>query len=423
MPPSSSTLTSSRGLSRRLVMVMAVATGLSAANLYYAQPLLAVIRRDLHVSAGTAGLVVTATQVGYAAGLVLLLPLGDKMQRRRLVVVMSTLSALALAWTALAGSAGSLLPAALAVGALSVVAQILVPFAASLAPPEERGRVVGTVMSGLLMGILLARTAAGLIAAGGAWRTVYWAAAAAMLVQAGVLRRVLPPSGAATGLGYAALLGSLGSLVRAEPVLRLRAAYGGFAFGSFSVLWTSLAFLLAGPPYRFSTPVIGLFGLAGAGGALTATGAGRLADRGGKARTTFVAALLITGSWLPTWLGHRSLAALLVGIVVLDVGVQGLHVTNQSEIYRIRPEATSRMNSVYMTSFFTGGAAGSALSAYLYGIAGWTGVSLAGAGFGVAALLLSAAARATTSTGPPGRSGSRSGGWVLSWSGRTGGGG
>lgn len=402
---------------------MAVATGLSAANLYYAQPLLAVMRRDLHLSSGTAGLVVTATQVGYAAGLVFLLPLGDKLPRRRLIVVMSALSAAALGWQGASNSAGSLLAAAIAVGALSVVAQILVPFAASLSGPGERGRVVGAVMSGLLLGILLARTVAGLIAAGGAWRAVYWAAAAIMLVQAGVLHRVLPGGGEPAGLGYGALLRSLVSLARAEPVLRLRAAYGAFAFGSFSVLWTSLAFLLTGPPYRYSTVVIGLFGLAGAAGALAANAAGRLADRGGKARTTFVSALLVTAAWLALWSGRHSLVALLVGIVLLDVGVQAVHITNQSEIYRVRPEATSRMNSVYMTSFFTGGAVGSALSAYLYGIAGWTGVSVAGAAFGAGAVLLSVAVRATRWTEPPRRSGSRRAGSVPSCSARTGGGG
>jgi predicted MFS family arabinose efflux permease len=375
-------------LSRALVVLMAVATGLAVANNYYAQPLLPQIARTLHLAGPVAGLVVTVAQGGYALGLMFVLPLGDLLERRRLLVVMGVGTSGALVWLGTAPSGAVLLPAAVAVGALSVQAQLLVPFAATLAAPAERGRVVGQVMSGLLLGILLARTVAGYLAEAGTWRTVYWVAAGAMLIQAAVLAVRLPSLRPAQPLRYPRLIASVPRLLVDEPVLRLRAVYGGLSFGSFSVLWTSLAFLLAGRPYHFSTGTIGLFGLAGAAGALTATVAGRLADRGGARLSTGFGSALLALSWLPIWLGRHSLAALVVGIVLLDVAAQGLHITNQSEIYRLDPAARNRINSAYMTCYFAGGAAGSASSAAAWAAGGWPLVSLLGAIFGVAAVVL-----------------------------------
>jgi predicted MFS family arabinose efflux permease len=373
---------------RRLVAVMAVATGVAVANTYYAQPLLATIRRDLHIQAAIAGLIVTVGQIGYAAGLLFLLPLGDLFERRRLVTLTSLCTAIALVAAALAPTAAALLAAVAAIGVTSVVAQILVPFAASLAGDHERGRVVGTVMSGLLLGILLARTVAGYLAELAGWRSVYLVAAAAMVVLAVVLYHELPEFRSDTPLSYRRLLLSVYDLVRAEPVLRRRSCYGAMSFGAFSVLWTSLAFLLAGGPYHYSEGTIGLFGLVGAAGAAMASLAGRLADRGQVRLLTgatsaglVVAFALISG-------GAHSLGLLLAGIVVLDLAAQGLHVTNQSQIYRLSSEARSRINAAYMTAYFVGGATGSALSATLYGIDGWRGVSLLGTGFGLAAFAL-----------------------------------
>jgi predicted MFS family arabinose efflux permease len=378
-------------ISRTLVLVMAVATGISVASNYYAQPLLPAIRHSIGISSGVAGLVVTVAQLGYAAGLVLILPLGDLLERRRLVVGMSLATAAGLAWFAAAPSAGALLPAAFVVGALSVVAQVLVPFAATLASDADRGRVVGTVMSGLLLGILLARTVAGYLAEAGGWRTIYWVAAGALVAQAVLLRCTLPRYREPVRLGYPALLGSVLRLMATEQVLRLRSLYGALSFGCFSVLWTSLAFLLAGSPYHYSTGTIGLFGLAGAAGAATASVAGRLADRGLVRLSTGGSAALLAAGWAALWLGRHSLAALLAGIVVVDIGAQGMHITNQSEVYRLRPEARSRLNSGYMTSYFIGGAIGSAGSAGLYGMAGWWGVSALGSGFAALTVLVSAA--------------------------------
>lgn len=372
-------------MSKPVVLLFAVAAGLAVASIYYAHPLLDAMRQSLHMSVATTGLVVTASQLGYAFGLTLLVPLGDLLERRRLVVWMTVGISVCLAGMAMASSAPAMLAAAMMVGALSVVAQILVAFAATLAGPAERGRVVGTVMSGLLLGILLARTAAGYLAQLGSWRTTFWVAAGLMLALAVVLQRALPTYYANVGMNYPALMRSVLTLLKEEPVLRLRALYGAVAFGAFSVLWTPLAFLLSQPPYQYSPGTIGMFGLVGVAGALAASAAGRIADMGGAHRVTGGTAALLAVSWIPMKLGDHSVAMLVVGIVLLDLAAQGLHITNQSEIYRLRPDARSRITSAYMAIFFAGGVLGSALSSFTYAHAGWTGVCLLGGGFGAVA--------------------------------------
>lgn len=374
-------------LDRKLVLVMATATGFSVANNYFAQPLLPDIRSDLHMSSGLAGLIVTTAQIGYAAGLLLLVPLGDLLERRRLTVGLSLVLAALLALFAAAPSTPVLMIAALGVGGISVLAQILVPFAAGLAGEQERGRVVGAVMSGLLLGILLARTIAGFVAEAGGWRVVYAVAAVLAVVQAAALRRWLPESRVDSRLGYPRLLGGVFSWLRESPVLRRRALLGALAFGAFSVLWTSIAFLLAAAPYHYGTGVIGLFGLAGAAGALAASGAGRLADAGRDRWTTVIGCVLLLACWAPIAAGHHSLVWLVVGIVVLDLAVQGVHITNQSIIFSLDPESRSRINAAYMVLYFIGGAIGSAVSAAVYGAAGWGGVSAVGVAFGGIAVI------------------------------------
>lgn len=378
-------------LGRSTVLVMAIATGTAVANNYFAQPLLPVIARDLHLSASTAGLIVTVAQVAYAAGLVFVLPIGDLVERRRLVVSLSLVTAAGLVLFGLAGSGPTVLAAAAVVGVATVMAQVLVPFAASLAGDAERGRVVGTVMSGLLVGVLLARTVAGALAATGTWRTVYLVSAGVMLAQAAVLHRKLPAGHARSGMRYRKALVSTARLVAEEPLLRLRAAFGLLSFATFSVLWTSMAYLLS-DRYHLGPATIGLFGLAGAAGAVTANGAGRRSDRGLVRSSTLAASFLLLVSWLPLWLGGRHLAAFVAGVVVLDVGAQGLHITNQGAIYRIRPEARSRATSVYMVSYFVGGALGSGLSTMLYQRLGWAAVSALGASFAAGAMALGIAA-------------------------------
>ena len=376
------------GMSRRMVLLFAVACGLSVANLYYAQPILDTIARSFGASPSTAGLVVTLSQVGYALGLALLVPLGDLLNRRRLIPVVLLVTAVGGGAAAIAPSIGLLVAVAMVIGAGSTVAQMLVPMAASLADEEHRGQVVGMVMSGLLLGILLARTVSGVVAGVAGWRAVYVLAAGIAVALAVVLSRVLPRESERPRIGYATLLRTTVALFASQPVLRRRALFGALGFAAFSVFWTTMAFVLSRAPYHYGDVTIGLFGLVGAAGALCATFAGRWADRGLTTRTTAIFALLVATSFVALWFGGRDLIMMIIGILVLDVGVQGLQVTNQSVIYRLAPEARSRINSAYMVCYFIGGALGSALGSATYGRWHWAGVCVLGAGIGGFALLL-----------------------------------
>ena len=369
----------SQGLSPALILLMSVATGLAVASNYYAQPLLDTIARAFDLSASSAGFIVTAAQLGYAAGLLFLVPLGDMFERRMLIVSMTLLAAGGMLITASSQSLTMMIIGTALTGLFSVVAQILVPLAATLASPEKRGKVVGTIMSGLLLGILLARTVAGLLASLGGWRTVYWVASVLMLIMALALWRGLPKVKQENHLNYPQLLASVFSLFTRDKLLRTRAILGCLTFANFSILWTSMAFLLAAPPFNYSEGVIGLFGLAGAAGALGARPAGGLADKGKSHMTTSAGLVLLLLSWAAIWYGHVSVLALIVGILVLDLTVQGVHIPNQTVIYRMKPDARNRLTAGYMTSYFIGGAAGSLISASAWQHAGWTGVCAIGA--------------------------------------------
>lgn len=367
------------GLSPALILLMSVATGLAVASNYYAQPLLDTIAHAFNLSASSAGFIVTAAQLGYAAGLLFLVPLGDMFERRMLIVSMTLLAAGGMLITASSQSLSMMILGTALTGLFSVVAQILVPLAATLASPEKRGKVVGTIMSGLLLGILLARTVAGLLASLGGWRTVYWVASVLMVIMALALWRGLPKVKQENHLNYLQLLASVFTLFTQDKLLRTRALLGCFTFANFSILWTSMAFLLASPPFNYSEGVIGLFGLAGAAGALGARPAGGLADKGKSHLTTSSGLVLLLLSWAAIWYGHASVLALIVGILVLDLTVQGVHITNQTVIYRVKPEARNRLTAGYMTSYFIGGAAGSLISASAWQHAGWAGVCTIGA--------------------------------------------
>ncbi|WP_435927587.1 MFS transporter [Dryocola sp. BD613] len=370
---------SAHGLSSTLIVLMSVATGLAVASNYYAQPLLDTIAHAFSLSINQAGFIVTAAQLGYAAGLLLLVPLGDMFERRGLIVFMTLLAAGGMLITAASQTLGMMILGTALTGLFSVVAQILVPLAAHLAEPEKRGKVVGTIMSGLLLGILLARTVAGLLADVGGWRTVYWVASVLMVLMALALWRGLPTVKQESHLNYPQLLGSVFSLFIKNSLLRTRALLGCLTFANFSILWTSMAFLLASPPFNFSEGVIGLFGLAGAAGALGARPAGGFVDKGKAHLTTTIGLALLLLSWIATALGQFSVIALIIGILLLDLTVQGVHITNQAVIYRMMPEARNRLTAGYMTSYFIGGAAGSLISASAYQHAGWNGVCIAGA--------------------------------------------
>jgi len=367
---------------------MAVATGAVVANLYYAQPLLNEVSRSLHVGSAGASTVVTATQVGYAAGLLLIVPLGDLRPRRSLVVLLFLLSAVALVACAVAPNLWLFEVGSVAAGCASVAGQVMVPFAADLAPEERRGRVVARIMTGLLLGILLARTVSGLVAQLAGWRAIYWISAGLMVLFAAVLGRALPAEGKRPHLSYPHLVGSSLRLLADEPALRRRAWHGAMAFAAFSVLWTSLAFLLSAAPYHYSNLVIGLFGLVGVAGVAAANLAGKLADVNRTAITTAGAGVLLTLSFVVLGAGTTSVAAVIVGIIVLDIGTQGMQITNQAVIYALRPDARSRINSAYMFCYFVGGAVGSVTAGIVFSADKWTGVCLLGGGFGVATLAM-----------------------------------
>lgn len=376
-------------LSRPLVFFMAVATGAIVANLYYAQPLLHEVALAFHVGSGPAATVVTFTQVGYAAGLALVVPLGDLQPRRSLVARIYLLAALALVLCALAPDMWIFEVGSLAVGCASVAGQIMIPLAADLARPERRGRVVARMMTGLLLGILLARTVAGLVAQAAGWRAIYWLSAILMVSLAIVLYRLLPREIDRPHVAYLDLVRSTLYMLVEEPLLRRRAWHGASAFAAFSVLWSSLAFLLVAPPYRYSNAVIGLFGLVGVAGVVAANLAGKLADSKRTTFTTVATGLLLAISFGLMLVGKTSLLALIAGVIVLDLGTQGMQITNQAIIYTLRPNQRSRINSAYMLCYFVGGALGSLASGFVMENFGWDGICLLGIGFATLTIALS----------------------------------
>jgi predicted MFS family arabinose efflux permease len=366
-------------IDRRTVAVMSAASGICVANIYYCQPLLSDIGRSLGVSDRAIGYLPMWTQAGTALGMFAFVPLGDMFPRRKLIVVMSLLSGLTVAMMAIAPNPALLNAAAFAVGLTGIVMHLILPFAAKLAPPEKRGHVVGTVLSGLLLGILLARLVSGFVGDQFGWRVMYRIAAGAMFTLAVVLRYALPYDPPEPNLRYGELVRSIVDLALTQPLLREAAIIGGMLFGAFSSFWATLVFFLGTPPYHYGARVAGLFGLVGAVGVLFAPWAGRLADRKGPAFTVTLGILISLGSYVVFDFAGYSLWGLAAGVILLDLGVQGGHVANQTRIYALVPEARSRLNTVYMVTFFLGGALGSALGAYGWTHWGWSGVCAAGA--------------------------------------------
>jgi predicted MFS family arabinose efflux permease len=371
-----------------LVLLLAVSCGLTVANLYYAQPLLTELRQSFHIDDVVAGGVITTTQVGYAIGMLLVVPLGDRIENRRLVSLLLAVTTAAMATIGVAPVFPVLLAAALVAGVTSVVAQILVPFAADLAPDRIRGRVVGRVMSGLLTGILLSRTLGSLLAAATSWRVVYLTSAVLMAVLAIALRFALPRRPPTTGIPYGRLLRSTARLVRLHPALRRRAMYQAAMFGAFSAFWTTISFVLTAPPFHYSQLGVGLFALVGAGGAAVAPLAGRWADRGLGRPATGAAFAVAALAFALAGLGRHNVVLLGAAAVLVDMAVQTTLIVGQHTIYRLDPTARARLNSAYIAIFFLGGAAGSQIGSFAFHAGGWTALTLFGAALPVLALLL-----------------------------------
>ncbi|GGN91178.1 MFS transporter [Saccharibacillus kuerlensis] len=383
-----SPLPSSKSWSLHVSLLFAFACGLAVANIYYTQPLLGQLAKEFSISYSVVGTIIAVVQLFYAIGLLLIVPLGDFLSRRRMISTQLLSIAAALLAVGFAKSYAVLLAALAAVGLMAVVTQVLVNFASALAPETQRGQVVGIVTSGVVIGILLARTFAGIVSDLAGWRAVYLVSSALTFAVTLSLLSVLPRDTAhKPPIAYGQMLKSLLRLFVTERLLRIRAALALFIFTAFGILWTPLALELGEPPLSLSPTVIGLFGLAGAAGALGAVGAGRLADRGLGKPMTRTALVLLLVSWLPIGMLHYSLALLVVGILLLDFAVQAVHVTNQSLLFAALPAARGRLTGVYMIFYSFGSALGAFLSTRIHAAYGWNGVALLGAFVSSLALL------------------------------------
>jgi len=365
-------------IERRTVQVMSVACAVSVANIYYCQPLLSNIAHSFGIADREIAYLPMWTQAGTALGMMAFVPLGDMFPRRRLIVMTCAAAVFAAMLMALAPTHSVVNAAGFLTGLAAIVPHLILPFAAKLAADKERGRVVGSILGGLLTGILLARVVSGYIGDAFGWRAMYWIAAASMAVLAIAMRYTLPYDQPDSNLRYVELLRSIGRLIATQPVLREAAITGGMLFGAFSSFWSTLIFFLSKPPYHYGARTAGLFGIVGVAGALIAPSAGRLTDRRGPAFTITLAILTTLASWVVFALAGHWLAGLIAGVILLDLGVQAGHVANQTRIYALIPEARSRLNTVYMGSYFLAGALGSALGALGWATWGWKGVCAAG---------------------------------------------
>ncbi|WP_460444652.1 MFS transporter [Angustibacter aerolatus] len=374
-------------------MLLAVAAGAAVGNLYWAQPLLEVIGRDLDAPVSHVGWLVTATQLGYAVGILLLVPLGDVVDRRRLVPLMLVISAVALVACAVAPTFPTLLAAITLVGLTTVSGQIIAPLAGDLAAEEHRGRVVGVVTSGILTGILVSRTLSGLVAGLLGWRAIYVAAAVGAVVLAVVLRRKLPELPPKTRMAYPALIASVGRVIASERIVRWSLVLGAIQFGLFTMFWTALTFLLSDDPFDYSATTIGLFGLFGLAGAVAAQRTGRLHDRGWSLPATGVGWVLVLVAFVVASLAGSSALLVIVAVVVLDVAIQSLNILNQTRLFAVSHTARSRLNTTAVTANFVAGAIGSAGASLLWQHGGWTSVTTVAIAMSVVGLVVWALGR------------------------------
>ncbi|AJG97440.1 MFS transporter permease [Clostridium beijerinckii] len=361
-------------LTKLLILVMSIACGLTVANLYYIQPLLGDIAKTFHVDQLSIGFAAMLTQIGYAIGMIFILPLGDIKEKRNLIVIMLLFSVISLMSMFFSSNIYILTISSFAVGFTSIIPQLIIPLAAQLSNPQQRGQTIGTIMSGLLIGILLSRTVSGILGSYLGWRIVYLIAAIMMFALMLILRKLIPLCNPISDIKYSELLKSMIHLIKTEPILRESSLNGALMFSAFSAFWTSLIFLLESSHYNMGAEAAGLLGLVGVSGALAAPLVGKVADKRGSRFAIGICIVVVIVSYLLFFLFGFKILGLVLGVILLDLGVQSCNVSNQARVHSLNEETRNRLNTIYMVSFFLGGAFGSFLGSYSFSHFGWYGV-------------------------------------------------
>ncbi len=365
-------------LTPTLKYLIPVGCGVVVANLYYCQPLLGEFAREFKVSEEATSFINICSQLGYGLGLFFIVPLGDKVPKRKLLIFMHLLAAVTLLGMAFSPNLTGLYVFSVLVGIMSTACQVFIPLAADLASKQERGKVVGMAMGGLLTGILLSRTLSGIVAEYWGWESMYYIATGFMIIMAALIARYIPGEQPAFNGSYGKLMRSLFSLFREQPVVRESAWIGACLFGSISAFWATMAFFLERPPFGYSLSLIGLFGIIGAGGAMISPYVGKVTDRSGPFKPMRWGGVLMAAGWIIMFYSIWSIVLVVMGIILIDMGLQSTHVPNLSRTYSILPEARTRLNTLYMTAFFIGGTIGSSVGSLAWNFGGWEGVCIAG---------------------------------------------
>lgn len=385
---SANSLKTKPALTNLLILVMAITCGLTVANLYYIQPLLADMAKTFHMTQLSIGFAAMLTQIGYAIGMIFILPLGDIKERRNLIIIVLLCSIISLMSMFFSSNIYMLIISSLAVGFTSIIPQLIIPLAAQLSNPQQRGQNIGTIMSGLLIGILLSRTVSGILGSYFGWRTVYLIATIIMLILMFILRKFIPLCEPISDLKYTQLLKSMINLIKTEPILRESSINGALMFSAFSAFWTALIFLLESSHYNMGAQAAGLFGLVGISGALAAPLVGKVADKRGSRFAIGICIIVVIIAYLFFFLFGFKIWGLIIGIILLDLGVQSCNVSNQARVHSLNEETRNRLNTIYMVSFFLGGALGSFLGSYSYSHFGWYGVCAFGITTQIIAIIL-----------------------------------
>lgn len=388
MSQSAITTSSGLALNPRLLLLMSITTGVVVANNYYNQPLLGIMARDFKVSELQISSIPMLTQIGYAFGLFFIVPLGDQLKRKKLILSVFAFIIASLLGMALARTTFQLKLFSFLIGFTAVIAQLLIPMAAQLASDDKRGRAIGTVMSGLLMGIIASRTLSGYVGAHFGWQAIYYIAAVMITVLFFCLVRYLPEIPPEFKGSYPSLLKSIITQFRTQPTLRLASFRGALDFACFSVFWTTIVFLLQGAPFHMGSDAAGAMGLVGIAGAIVASYVGRLSDRIAKNKLFLIGILIVLVSWIVLGFSSSSIIGLIIGAFLLDWGVQSVHITNQALIFEGNPAARNRINTVYMVWYFIGGSFGTFLGGYIWFYAGWKGTTISGVMLSVIMLVI-----------------------------------